>query len=183
VRRGSTSDRTDVEAMRRHLPRLVAAVALDIHALMQRDQIGRHRTSLPGPANTQDRLEARIRGVHVAHPRVHRIGAVGRGADHDVAIGQVPTTRPGVEHDHVADVGVAHDRRGGVAMRTVAGAIIAPPVVLASATSMQEASAAMLAARVQAAVLADEGKICGLITAPVVARGGKPLGIRVDPEG
>ncbi len=50
-------------------------------------------------------------------------------------------------------------------MRTVAEVMRAPAVILEPATTVQEASARMLDAAVHAAVVADSGKVCGLLTA------------------
>jgi CBS domain-containing protein len=54
-------------------------------------------------------------------------------------------------------------------MRTVAEAMLAP-VSIASTTTLQEAAAAMLDADAQAAVITDEGRARGVLTADDVAR-------------
>jgi CBS domain-containing protein len=54
-------------------------------------------------------------------------------------------------------------------MRRVADAMRAPAVVVARSTTVQEASAKMLEARVHAAVVVDGGELCGLVTAERVS--------------
>jgi CBS domain-containing protein len=54
-------------------------------------------------------------------------------------------------------------------MRTVADAMTAAPVVSAT-TSIQAASSAMLERRAQAAIVVQDGRVCGLVTAEDVAR-------------
>jgi CBS domain-containing protein len=54
-------------------------------------------------------------------------------------------------------------------MRRVADSMTTPVVVLEPATTIQEASARMLDARVHAAVVVDEGGVCGLLTADQVS--------------
>ena len=46
-----------------------------------------------------------------------------------------------------------------------------PPVVVAATTSIQDASSAMLERHAQAAIVARDGRVCGLLTADDVARG------------
>lgn len=53
-------------------------------------------------------------------------------------------------------------------MRRVADAMLAPPVVVGRETTVQDASARMLDAHVHAAVVVDDGTICGLVTAEQV---------------
>jgi CBS domain-containing protein len=50
-------------------------------------------------------------------------------------------------------------------MRRVADAMTAPPVVLEPSITIQEASAKMLDGGVHAAVIVDDGRVCGLTTA------------------
>jgi predicted transcriptional regulator len=50
-------------------------------------------------------------------------------------------------------------------MRTAADAMISPAVAVAPDATVQDASAAMLDARAQAAVVVDRGRVCGLATA------------------
>jgi predicted transcriptional regulator len=54
-------------------------------------------------------------------------------------------------------------------MRRVADAMQAPVVAVESATTIQVASARMLEARTQAAVLVDGGRVCGMVTAERLA--------------
>jgi CBS domain-containing protein len=54
-------------------------------------------------------------------------------------------------------------------MRRVADSMRTPAVVVQPATTVQETSARMLEARVHAAVVVDEGKVCGLVTAEQVS--------------
>ena len=55
-------------------------------------------------------------------------------------------------------------------MRSVADDMIAPPVTVGRATTIQDASAAMVDAGSQAALVVDEGRVCGIVTAADVAR-------------
>jgi CBS domain-containing protein len=55
-------------------------------------------------------------------------------------------------------------------MKTVADAMTTPPVVVATSTSVQEASSAMLQRRAQVAIVTRDGRVWGLVTAPDVAR-------------
>jgi CBS domain-containing protein len=55
-------------------------------------------------------------------------------------------------------------------MRTVANVMTSPPVVVEPATTVQATSAAMLDAGSHAAVVVDEGKVCGLVTAGDISR-------------
>jgi CBS domain-containing protein len=54
-------------------------------------------------------------------------------------------------------------------VKTVAD-VIAPPVVVERATTMQEASAAMLDGHAHAALVVDAGRVCGIVTADDVSR-------------
>lgn len=54
-------------------------------------------------------------------------------------------------------------------MRRVSDAMLAPPVVVDPATTIQEAAARMLDAHAEVAVLVDAGRVCGLATAEHVA--------------
>jgi len=54
-------------------------------------------------------------------------------------------------------------------MRRVSDAMIAPPVVVDPATTVQEAAGRMLDARAEVAVLVEAGRVCGLATAEHVA--------------
>jgi CBS domain-containing protein len=69
-------------------------------------------------------------------------------------------------------------------MRTVADAMRAPPVTVERTTSLQEASARMLDARMHAAVVVDGGKVCAIVTADALsaalARGDEPAGTAVE---
>ncbi|MGH2946190.1 MAG: CBS domain-containing protein [Solirubrobacteraceae bacterium] len=55
-------------------------------------------------------------------------------------------------------------------MRSVADDMIAPAVSVGLATTIQDASAAMVDAGTQAAVVVDQGRVCGIVTAADVAR-------------
>lgn len=55
-------------------------------------------------------------------------------------------------------------------MRTVAEAMLVPPALVAPATTIQEASQAMLDAETHAAIVVDDGRVCGIATADDVAR-------------
>jgi CBS domain-containing protein len=55
-------------------------------------------------------------------------------------------------------------------MKTVADAMMTPPVVVATSTSVQEASSAMLERRAQAAIVTRDERVWGLVTARNVAR-------------
>jgi CBS domain-containing protein len=55
-------------------------------------------------------------------------------------------------------------------MRTVADAMSTPPVTVQPATTIQAASMAMLDAGAHAALVVDDGRVCGLVTADDVAR-------------
>jgi CBS domain-containing protein len=55
-------------------------------------------------------------------------------------------------------------------MKTVADAMTTPPVVVATSTSVQEASSAMLQRRAQVAIVTRDERVWGLVTAPDVAR-------------
>jgi CBS domain-containing protein len=54
-------------------------------------------------------------------------------------------------------------------MRSVADAMTAPPVVVEPSTTIQAASARMLDAGAHAAVVVDDGRVCGLATADGIA--------------
>jgi CBS domain-containing protein len=54
-------------------------------------------------------------------------------------------------------------------MRRVADVMHAPPVVVEASTTVQEASARMLDAAVHGAVVVEDGRICGLVTAEDVS--------------
>jgi CBS domain-containing protein len=54
-------------------------------------------------------------------------------------------------------------------MRRVADSMQTPVVVVQPATTVQETSARMLEARVHAAVVVEDGKVCGLVTAEQVS--------------
>jgi CBS domain-containing protein len=55
-------------------------------------------------------------------------------------------------------------------MRTVADAMVAPPVIVEPATTIQDAAAAMLEGGVHAAVVVDDGRVCGITTAENISR-------------
>jgi CBS domain-containing protein len=63
-------------------------------------------------------------------------------------------------------------------MRRVADAMRAPPVTVEPTTTVQEASARMLDAAVQAAVVVDDGRVCGMVTAELLS---EALGRGYDP--
>jgi predicted transcriptional regulator len=56
-----------------------------------------------------------------------------------------------------------------VVMRLVSDAMVAPPVVVDTATRIQEVAARMLDARADAALVVEDGRVCGLATAAHVA--------------
>jgi CBS domain-containing protein len=55
-------------------------------------------------------------------------------------------------------------------MRTVADAMVAPPVTVPPVATIQDTSAAMLDAHAHAAVVVQDGRVCGIATADDVSR-------------